>query len=278
MMMNQRYAQSPKEVSGLNTAGLRENFLIEDLMQPDQFNFTYSHYDRAIVGSVVPVNSEQELPVYDNLKSDYFLERREMGIINVGGAGQVTIDGTTYDVSKLDAVFAGKGSKQVVFKSLSTDSPALFYLYSVPAHKEYPHQLIRKENASPTTLGSSATANERTIYKYIHLEGARSSQLVMGLTILATGSVWNTMPSHVHDRRMEAYFYFDVPADQVVFHMMGQPQETRHIVVKNNQALISPPWSIHSGGGTSNYGFIWAMGGENLVYSDIDPIAIKDLR
>ncbi len=276
--MNQRYAQSPKEVSGLNTAELRANFLIDDLMQPDQFNFTYSHYDRANVGSVAPVNSAPVLPVYDNLKSDYFLERREMGIINVGGPGQVIIDGTTYDVSKLDAVFAGKGAKQVVFKSLSTDSPALFYLYSVPAHKEYPHQLIKKEDASPTTLGSSATANERTIYKYIHLEGARSSQLVMGLTILATGSVWNTMPSHVHDRRMEAYFYFDVPDGQVVFHMMGQPQETRHVVVQNNQAIISPPWSIHSGGGTSNYGFIWAMGGENLVYSDIDPVAIKDLR
>lgn len=276
--MNQRYAQSPKEVSGLNTAELRENFLIDDLMQADQFNFTYSHYDRAIVGSVVPVNSEQELPVYVNLRSDYFLERRELGIINVGGRGQVSIEDTTYDVDKLDAVFVGKGSKKVVFKSLSAADPAKYYLYSLPAHKEFPHKLIKKEDASPTTLGSSATANERTIYKYIHLEGARSSQLVMGLTILATGSVWNTMPAHVHDRRMEAYFYFDVPSDQVVFHMMGQPQETRHIVIKNHNALISPPWSIHSGCGTSNYGFIWAMGGENLVYSDIDPVAIKDLK
>lgn len=278
MIMNQRYAQSPKEVSGLNTAELRENFLIDDLMQPDQFNFTYSHYDRAIVGSVVPVNSEQELPIYVNLRSDYFLERRELGIINVGGTGQITVEDTVYEVNKLDAVFVGKGSKKVVFKSLAADDPAKFYLYSLPAHQEFPHQLIKKENASPTTLGSSATANERTIYKYIHLEGARSSQLVMGLTILAPGSVWNTMPAHVHDRRMEAYFYFDVPSDQVVFHMMGQPQETRHIVIKNNYALISPPWSIHSGCGTSNYGFIWAMGGENLVYSDIDPVAIKDLK
>lgn len=278
MTINQRYAQSPKEVSGLNTAELRANFLIDDLMQPDKFTFTYSHYDRAVVGSVMPVSSEQELPAYDNLKSEYFLERREIGIINVGGDGEVTVDGTTYKVNKLDAVFAGRGSKQVTFKSLSTDSPAMFYLYSLPAHKEYPHKLIKKEEASPTTLGSSATANERTIYKYIHMEGARSSQLVMGLTILAEGSVWNTMPAHVHDRRMEAYFYFDLPADQVIFHMMGEPQETRHIVVKNNNALISPPWSIHSGCGTSNYGFIWAMGGENLVYSDIDAVAIRDLK
>ncbi|MEJ7767970.1 MAG: 5-dehydro-4-deoxy-D-glucuronate isomerase [Chitinophagaceae bacterium] len=276
--MNQRYAQSPREVSTLKTAELRENFLIDDLMQPDQFNFTYSHYDRAIVGSVVPVNGEQQLPVYENLRADFFLERREIGIINVGGAGQVIVDETTYEVNKLDAVFIGKGARKVNFKSLAANEPAKYYLYSLPAHQEYPHQLIKKENASPTTLGSAATANERTIYKYIHLEGALSSQLVMGLTILATGSVWNTMPAHVHDRRMEAYFYFDVPADQVVFHMMGQPQETRHIVIKNHHALISPPWSIHSGCGTSNYGFIWAMGGENLVYSDIDPVAIKDLQ
>ncbi|HZG23180.1 MAG TPA: 5-dehydro-4-deoxy-D-glucuronate isomerase [Chitinophagaceae bacterium] len=278
MMMNQRYAQSPKEVSTLNTTELRDHFLIDDLMQADQFSFTYSHYDRAIVGSVMPVNGEQELPHYDNLRSEYFLERREVGIINVGGNGEIKVDDTTFQVNKLDAVFAGRGSRTVTFRSISPETPAMFYIYSLPAHKEFPSRLIKKEEASPTTLGSSATANERTIYKYIHLEGARSSQLVMGLTILAQGSVWNTMPAHVHDRRMEAYFYFDLPPDQVVFHMMGQPQETRHIVTKNNNALISPPWSIHSGCGTSNYGFIWAMGGENLVYSDIDPVAIKDLK
>ncbi|WP_202406147.1 5-dehydro-4-deoxy-D-glucuronate isomerase [Hufsiella ginkgonis] len=276
--MNQRYAQSPKEVSGLNTADLRANFLLEDLMQDDQFNFTYSHYDRAIVGSVVPVAGELELPNYENLRAEYFLERRELGIINVGGAGAINIDGTTYEVNKLDAVYAGKGSRKVTFKSVSASEPARFYLYSVPAHKEFPHQLIKKEAALPVTIGSGDTANERTIYKYIHLEGAKSCQLVMGLTILSKGSVWNTMPSHVHDRRMEAYFYFDVPEGQVVFHFMGQPQETRHLVVQNNQAIISPPWSIHSGGGTSNYGFIWSMCGENLVYADMDPVAIKDLR
>lgn len=278
MIMNQRYAQSPREVAGMSTAELRANFLLEDLMQPDAFSFTYSHYDRAIIGSVSPVDKTLELPVYENLRAEYFLERREMGIINVGGDGEVSIDGTTYQVNKLDAVYAGKGSKVVAFRSLSAGSPAKFFLYSVPAHKEYPHQLIKKENASPSTIGSKETANERTIYKYIHLEGAKSCQLVMGLTVLSTGSVWNTMPAHTHDRRMESYFYFDVPEGQVVFHMMGQPQETRHLVVQNHQAIISAPWSIHAGGGTSNYGFIWAMCGENLVYGDMDAVAIKDLR
>ncbi len=278
MQMNQRYAQGPKEVAALNTAELRENFLIEDLMQADQFNFTYSHYDRAIIGSVSPVNKVLELPVYDNLRADYFLERRELGMINVGGDAEVTVDGTVYQVSKLDAVYAGKGTKSVTFKSVSAADPAKFFLYSVPAHHAYPHRLMKKEDASPLNIGSKETANERTVYKYIHLEGIQSCQMVMGLTILKPGSVWNTMPSHVHDRRMESYFYFDVPDGQVVFHMMGQPQETRHLVVQNHQAIISPPWSIHSGGGTSNYGFIWAMAGENLVYTDMDTFPINELR
>jgi 4-deoxy-L-threo-5-hexosulose-uronate ketol-isomerase len=276
--MNQRYAQSPKEVAGLKTAELRENFLVDDLMQNDQFSFTYSHYDRAITGSAVPATKELELPVYDLLRADYFLERREMGVINVGGDGSIVVDGQTYAVNKLDALYIGKGSKSVKFQSAAQDKPAMFYIYSVPAHKEYPVQLVKKEDAFPTTIGSKATANERTIYKYIHLEGAKSCQLVMGLTVLHEGSVWNTMPSHVHDRRMEVYFYFDVPENQVVFHMMGQPQETRHLIMHNHQAVISPPWSIHSGGGTANYGFIWAMCGENLVYSDMDAIAMRDLR
>jgi len=276
--MKQRYAQGPNEVAGLKTAELRENFLIEDLMEADNFSFTYSHYDRAIIGSVSPVNKELSLPNYENLRSEYFLERRELGIINVGGDGEVTVDGTTFEVRKLDAVYAGKESKNVTFKSLSPENPAKFFLYSVPAHQVYPSQLMKREDASPGQAGSKETANERTIYKYIHLEGIRSCQLVMGLTILSPGSVWNTMPSHVHDRRMESYFYFDIPEDQIVFHFMGQPQETRHLVVKNHQAIISPPWSIHSGGGTSNYGFIWAMAGENQVYTDMDAVATIDLR
>ena len=278
MEMKQRYAQSPREVAGLGTSELRASFLVDDLMRDGEFSFTYSHYDRAIVGSVVPLKHSLELPNFDNLRADYFLERRELGIINVGGEGEVSVDDHTYTVRKLDAVYIGKGSKSVSFSSRSSDDPAKFFLYSVPAHKEYPHQLIKKEDANPTTVGAKETANERTIYKYIHLEGAKSCQLVMGLTILSTGSVWNTMPAHTHDRRMESYFYFDIPEDQVVFHFMGQPQETRHLVVKNHQAVISPPWSVHSGAGTANYGFIWAMAGENLVYSDMDAVVIKDLK
>lgn len=278
MEMTQRYAQGPNEVKGLTTAELRENFLLENLMQPDQFSFTYSHYDRAIIGSVAPVKEELELPVYDNLRADYFLERRELGAINVGGEGVITVDGKSFTVNRLDAVYLGKGSKKVTFKSSSPENPAKFFLYSVPAHKEYPSVLIPKEEAIPMTIGSKETANERTVYKYIHLEGAKSCQLVMGLTILHTGCVWNTMPSHVHDRRMEAYFYFDVPENNVVFHFMGQPQETRHMVVHNHQAIISPPWSIHSGAGSSNYGFIWAMCGENQVYTDMDVVNMLDIR
>ncbi|HEY0667162.1 MAG TPA: 5-dehydro-4-deoxy-D-glucuronate isomerase [Sphingobacteriaceae bacterium] len=276
--MIQRFANSAEEVSAMTTGKLRQNFLIEDLMQEDKFSLTYSHYDRAIIGGVIPVNNELELPNFDNLRSDYFLERRELGVINIGGPGEIIIKGSVFQLDRLDAVYAGKGSKKVIFKSISAANPAKYYLFSTPAHQTYPAALIRKEDASPVNIGSAETANERSIYKYIYLQGQRSCQLVMGLTLLKQGSVWNTMPSHTHDRRMEAYFYFDVPENQVVFHFMGQPQETRHLVVQNNQAVISPPWSIHSGCGTSNYGFIWAMAGENQDYSDMDAVEIKDLR
>lgn len=276
--MIQRFANSAEEVSAMTTGKLRQNFLIEDLMQEDKFSFTYSHYDRAIIGGVIPVNNELVLPNFDNLRSDYFLERRELGVINIGGPGEIIIEDSVFQLDRLDAVYAGKGSKKVIFKSISAANPAKFYLFSTPAHQTYPSALIRKEDASPVNIGSAETANERSIYKYIYLQGQRSCQLVMGLTLLKQGSVWNTMPSHTHDRRMEAYFYFDVPENQVVFHFMGQPQETRHLVVKNDQAVISPPWSIHSGCGTSNYGFIWAMAGENQDYSDMDAVEIKDLR
>jgi len=275
--MIQRFANSPQEVSAMDTSKLRQTFLIEDMMQEDQFNFTYSHYDRTIIGGVIPLSRDLELPNYDNLRSEYFLERRELGIINIGGPGEVTIEGSVFQLNKLDAVYAGRGNQKVIFKSISKDKPAKFYLFSAPAHQQYPSALIRKEEASPVHTGSKESANERSIYKYIYPQGKESCQLVMGLTILKSGSVWNTMPAHTHDRRMEAYFYFDVPEDQVVFHFMGQPQETRHLVVKSNQAVISPPWSVHSGCGTSDYGFIWSMAGENLDYSDMDKIEIKNL-
>ena len=275
--MKQRFANSHQEVCTMDTGQLRQNFLIEDLMQEDQFNFTYSHYDRAIIGGVIPLNRDLELPNYDNLRSEYFLERRELGIINIGGPGEVSIEGTAFQINRLDAIYAGKGNRKVIFKSIEKNNPARFYLFSAPAHQQYPSALIRKEEASPAHIGSKETANERSIYKYIYPQGKESCQLVMGLTILKPGSVWNTMPAHTHDRRMEAYFYFDVPEDHVVFHFMGKPQETRHLVVKSNQAVVSPPWSVHSGCGTSNYGFIWAMAGENLDYADMDAVEIKNL-
>ncbi|EHQ27762.1 5-dehydro-4-deoxy-D-glucuronate isomerase [Mucilaginibacter paludis] len=276
--MEQRYHNSAKEVSTMTTAELRGNFLVDSLMKADEISFVYSHYDRVIVGSAVPANGPISLPNYPELRAEYFLERRELGIINIGGPGEVVIDAQTFAINKLDCVFAGKGSKEVTFKSLDATNPAKYYLLSAPAHKEYPASLMKKEDATPVSIGSAETSNARTIYKYIHLDGIRSSQLVMGLTVLSTGSVWNTMPSHTHDRRMEMYFYFDVTPGQVVLHLMGEPQQTKHLVMKNNEAVISPPWSIHSGCGTANYSFIWGMAGENQVYSDMDPVAIDELK
>jgi len=276
--MEQRYHNSPKEVSTMTTAEMRASFLVDSLMKPNEVKFVYSHYDRVIVGSAVPESGPLALPNYPELRAEYFLERRELGIINIGGPGEIVVDGETFAIGKLDCVFAGKGVKDVLFKSIDKANPAQYYLLSAPAHQAYPTRLLKKEEAMPVTIGSSETSNLRTIYKYIHLEGIRSSQLVMGLTVLATGSVWNTMPSHTHDRRMEMYFYFDVQPGQVVMHFMGQPQETRHLVMQNNDAVISPPWSIHSGCGTINYSFIWGMAGENQVYSDMDPVAINELR
>lgn len=262
----------------MNTQQLRDSFLFEKLMQPDSVRLVYSHYDRVIAGGVMPLAKEVSLPVYDSLKAAYFLERRELGIINVGGDGEVVADGKSHALQKLDCLYLGKGVRDIRFLSSTNADPAKYYLLSAPAHSSHPIQLMKKEDASPVDMGTLQTANNRTIYKYIHADGLKSCQLVMGLTILKEGSVWNTMPAHTHDRRMEAYFYFDVPQDHVVFHLMGQPQETRHLVVSNYDAVLSPPWSIHAGSGTSNYAFIWGMAGENYVYTDMDMVAIKDLR
>jgi 4-deoxy-L-threo-5-hexosulose-uronate ketol-isomerase len=262
----------------MNTAALRSNFVVENLMEDDKILLTYSHYDRLIIGGAKPVDQVIELPNHPELRANYFLERRELGVINVGGDGIVTADGEDFLLRKLDGLYIGKGTKNVTFKSSDKNAPAVFYLLSAPAHHTYPNQSLTKENASPSTLGDASTANKRTIYKYIHIEGLKSCQLVMGLTVLAEGSVWNTMPAHTHTRRMEAYFYFDVPADHRIVHLMGEPTETRHLFIANHQAIISPPWSIHSGCGTSNYGFIWGMAGENLVYSDMDPAPVSTLR
>ncbi|HYG38987.1 MAG TPA: 5-dehydro-4-deoxy-D-glucuronate isomerase [Cytophagales bacterium] len=276
--MQVRYQNSPKEVSQMNTQELRTNFLVENMMEAGKINLTYTHYDRVIVGGACPSGAPLTLQTYDPLKADYFLERRELGIINVGGSGEIIVEGNSYTLNKLDCLYIGKGEKEVKFISSDKNNPACYFLMSAPAHQKLPVALMRKEEASPVEMGSAETSNQRTIYKYIHQDGLKSCQVVMGLTVLKQGSVWNTMPAHVHDRRMEAYFYFDLNKDQRVFHFMGQPQETRHLLVGNHHGIISPPWSIHSGCGTANYSFIWAMAGENYVFTDMDFVAIKDLR
>ena len=272
-----RYASSPQAVKKYDTKQLRDEFLIDDLMQEGKIKFTYSHYDRYIAGSAVPT-SELKLESIDPLKSAYFLERREMGIINVGGKGSVIVDGESYSLDLKDALYIGKGAQEVIFKSDSADTPAKYYINSAPAHQAYPTKKLSLAEANKIELGSLETANHRTVNQMIIGGIITSCQLQMGMTELKTGSVWNTMPAHVHDRRMEVYFYLDVPKDQAVCHFMGQPDETRHIWMHNHQAVISPPWSIHSGSGTSNYTFIWGMAGENLDYGDMDVAKITDLR
>lgn len=276
--MQSRYESSPKETAGMNTKELRDNFLVETLFTPDQIHIVYSHYDRMILGGVMPTNETLQLGNYEELKSDFFLERRELGIINVAGDGRIVVDGESFNINKLDCLYVGKGAQKVIFESIDTDNPAKYFILSAPAHAVYPTRLMTKEEASPASMGAIETANQRVIYKYIHLDGIRSCQLVMGLTVLQTGSVWNTMPSHTHDRRMEVYCYFDVPQNHGVLHLMGQPQETRHLWISNHQAIISPPWSVHSGCGTSNYSFIWGMAGENQSFADMDFIPVSELR
>lgn len=276
--MEIRFQNSPAETKTMTTEQLRENFLVERLMQDDIIQLVYSHYDRVIIGGIKPLSKTIELPNHNELKAEYFLERREAGIINVGGAGTVTADGESYSLDKLDCVYLGKGTKSVSFKSADAKQPALFYLMSTPAHQSYPNTKYAKEQAAPVALGDISTSNKRTIYKYIHLDGIKSCQLVMGLTVLEAGSVWNSVPPHTHTRRMEVYFYFDVPKGQRVFHIMGEPQQTRHLIMADHEAVISPPWSVHFGSGTANYGFIWAMAGENQVFSDMDPAPIAELK
>lgn len=273
-----RYASSPKAVKQYDTQQLRDEFLISDLMQPGKVKFVYTHYDRYLAGGVVPTSSDLKLQTIDPLKAEYFLERRELGIINVGGDGIIYVDGETFEMGHKDALYIGKGVKDVIFKSNDTKNPAKFYMNSAPAHKAFPTKKTSLAQANKIALGSLETANHRTVSQMIIGGIVETCQLQMGMTELKTGSVWNTMPAHVHDRRMEIYFYLDVPEDQAVCHFMGQPQETRHIWMHNHQAVISPPWSIHSGSGTSNYTFIWGMAGENLDYNDMDVAKITDLR
>ena len=274
---NTRYASSPEAVKKYDTRALRDEFLINDLMKEGEINLTYTHYDRYIAGSAVP-KSNLKLETIDPLKAAFFLERREMGIINVGDSGAVEVDGENYSLGHKDALYIGMGAKDVIFKSDDPNKPAKFYINSAPAHTNFPTKKVSLEEANKLELGSLETANHRTVSQMIIGGVVTTCQLQMGMTKLKTGSVWNTMPAHVHDRRMEVYFYLDVPEGQAVCHFMGQPQETRHIWMHNHQAVISPPWSIHCGSGTSNYTFIWGMAGENLDYSDMDVAAITELK
>ena len=274
---NTRYASSPEAVKKYDTTALRDEFLINDLMKEGEINLTYTHYDRYIAGSAVP-KSNLKLETIDPLKAAFFLERREMGIINVGDSGAVEVDGENYSLGHKDALYIGMGAKDVIFKSDDPKKPAKFYINSAPAHTNFPTKKVSLEEANKLELGSLETANHRTVSQMIIGGVVTTCQLQMGMTKLKTGSVWNTMPAHVHDRRMEVYFYLDVPEGQAVCHFMGQPQETRHIWMHNHQAVISPPWSIHCGSGTSNYTFIWGMAGENLDYNDMDVAAITELK
>ena len=273
-----RYAVSPAETKKMDTAQLRENFLIKQIFEEDKFSLTLTYYDRYIAGGAMPVNQVLSLPNPDALKAGYFLERRELGIINVGARGIVTADGVNYELDFKEALYIGQGTREVSFSSSDAQNPAKFYLNSAPAHHAYPAKKVTKAEAEIVTLGSAETANHRVINKLLVNSVVQTCQLQMGMTELKSGSVWNTMPAHTHDRRMEVYFYFEVPEGQRVCHFMGQPHESRHIWMQNEQAVISPNWSIHSGAGTSNYTFIWGMAGENLDYGDMDHCAINDLK
>jgi 4-deoxy-L-threo-5-hexosulose-uronate ketol-isomerase len=275
MLHETRHAIHPNDFKSLQTHQLREAFLVSDVFQQDLIRVCYSHYDRLILGGAKPVTGPLKLESFTALKADYFLERRELGIINVGGSGVVSVDNKDHTLHHKDALYLGKGVREVIFHP---GENSLYYFNSAPAHTSYPTKKISKEDASVTELGALETSNHRTIRKLIVHGVVETCQLQMGLTELMKGSVWNTMPPHTHDRRMEVYFYFDVPDSQVVCHFMGEPQETRHLFVSNNQAVISPPWSIHSGAGTSNYSFIWGMAGENLDYGDMDPVNREALK
>lgn len=276
--MDIRFAIGKNETKKLDTELLRENFLVSKLFQTDKISLTYSHFDRMIIGGVLPVKKTVTLTNPSELRAEYFLERRELGIINIGGKGEVLVDGKKYGLKNLDCLYVGKGSKKIVFSSTDKKSPAKYYLLSAPAHHVYPTNKFTKEQASPVALGDASTSNKRVVYKYIHKEGIQSCQLVMGLTVLESGSVWNSVPPHTHTRRMEVYLYFNLDAAHRLFHFMGDPQETRHIVIANDEAVISPPWGMHFGCGTSNYAFIWGMAGENLDYTDMDSVPISTIR
>ena len=262
----------------MNTEELRETFLLEDMFEPGEIECAYVDLDRTVIGAAVPLNEPLPLEAESELRADYFLERRELGVLNVGGSGSVTVDGKVFDLCKLDCLYVGRGSKQVSFASADASAPAYFYLLSYPAHAEYPTTMVKFADMQGLALGSVETCNKRTIYKAIYRDGIKSCQLVMGFTLLDAGSNWNTMPPHTHMRRSEVYFYFDVDAAHRVLHLMGPPDATSHLIVADKEVVVSPGWSIHAGVGTKNYAFCWGMGGENQAYDDMDGVTIAELR
>lgn len=262
----------------MNTDELRETFLLEDMFEPGQLECAYVDLDRTVIGAAVPLREPLILETESELRAEYFLERRELGVLNVGGAGSVTVDGKVFDLDKLDCLYVGRGSKQVSFASTDASAPAYFYLLSYPAHAEYPTSMVKFADLQGLALGSVETCNKRTIYKAIYGGGIKSCQLVMGFTLLESGSNWNTMPPHTHMRRSEVYFYFDVDPAHRVLHLMGPPDATGHLIVADKEVVVSPGWSIHAGVGTKNYAFCWGMGGENQAYDDMDGVTIATLR
>ncbi|MEV4116613.1 5-dehydro-4-deoxy-D-glucuronate isomerase [Nonomuraea sp. NPDC049695] len=268
--MDVRHATGPDQIRHFGTAELRARYLVENLFGPE-VDGVYTHQDRMVVAGVKPPGKAR-LPVFDPLRSAYFLERRELGVVNIGGAGVVEVDGQAYELDTKDCLYIGRGAREVTFEG------GTFYLVSAPAHTALPTAHARLKDAEPVRLGSPDGSNERTIYKYVHRDGIRSCQLVLGVTVLEPGSMWNTMPCHTHDRRTEVYLYFDLPPDQRVFHLMGRPDETRNLVVAGGQAVISPSWSVHCGFGTSSYAFVWAMAGEDQAFDDMDHVAVTEMR
>ena len=278
MRLDTRYANHPEDSKHYTTEELRKHYLMETVFVADEVNLMYSHVDRVIAGGVMPVETEVKLEGCKELGSEFFLERRELGLINIGGSGKIVLDGVEYKMAPKDGLYVGMGVKEITFISDSAENPAKYYVNSAPAHVAYPTVKIDIANANAVHLGDLENSNKRTIFQYVHPAVCKSCQLLMGMTVLDPNNMWNTMPTHTHERRMEVYFYFNMDENTRVFHLMGQPQETRHIVMVNEQAVISPSWSIHSGVGTKNYTFIWGMAGENQTFTDMDHVAMDQLR
>jgi 4-deoxy-L-threo-5-hexosulose-uronate ketol-isomerase len=279
--VEQRYATSPDQLPQFDTNELRERFLVEDLFVPGEVNAVYTHHDRVVLGSAVPAGEQLPLPTFDELRAEYFLANREVGIINIGGTGTVTADGETHTLPNGACLYIGRGTRDITFADRPAGDDAggaQFYLFSAPAHTTYPTQLVLKGQGTAHELGDQLTSNRRTLNQYIHENGVRSCQILMGVTELHPGSMWNTMPAHTHDRRSECYLYFNVPDDARVIHLMGLPNETRHLVIADRQAVISPSWSVHAGVGTAAYSFVWAMAGENQSFDDMDAAPVTSLR